>query len=54
MHKCAGVHDVMTATTKLKHKTSEQHIELGTSRGKRDYFDYEDLKNGSINRNHLI
>ncbi len=47
MHKCAGVHDAMTATTKLKHKTSEQHIELGTSRGKHDYFNYEDLKEDS-------
>ena len=41
MHKCAGVHDAMTTTTNLKHRTSEQHIELGTSRSKRDY---EDLR----------
>ena len=34
MHKCAGVHDAMTTTTNLKHRTSEQHIELGTSRSK--------------------
>ena len=41
MHKCAGVHDAMTTATGLKHRTSEQHIEIGTSRSKRDY---EDLK----------
>ncbi len=42
LHKCAGVHDAMTTTTNLKHKTSDQHIELGTSRSKRDF---EDLRN---------
>ena len=41
MHKCAGVHDAMTTTTNIKHRTSEQHVELGTSRRKRDY---EDLR----------
>lgn len=35
MHKCAGVHDAMTTATNLKHRTSEQHVELGTSRSKR-------------------
>ena len=29
MHKCAGIHDAMTTVTKLKHRMSEQHIELG-------------------------
>ena len=42
MHKCAGIHDAMTTITNLKHKTSEQHIELGISRSKRDF---EDLSN---------
>ncbi|XP_065911780.1 uncharacterized protein [Dysidea avara] len=41
MHKCAGIHDAMTTATNLKHRTSEQHIEFGTSRSKRDY---EDLR----------
>lgn len=31
MHKCAGIHDAMTIVTKLKHRTSEQHTELGAS-----------------------
>ena len=42
MHKCAGIHDAMTTISNLKHKTSEQHIELGISRSKRDF---EDLSN---------
>ena len=41
MHNCAGVHDAMTTTTNLKHKTSEQHIDLGTSRSS---WDYDDLR----------
>jgi hypothetical protein len=36
MHKCAGVHDAMTNMTKLKSSTSEQHVDLGASRCKRD------------------
>ena len=39
MHKCAAVHDALTTFTVLKHMTSEQHVELGTSRNKRDYED---------------
>ncbi len=39
MHKCAAVHDAMTTITDLKHMTSEQHVELGTSRSTRDYED---------------
>ena len=39
MHKCAGVHDAMTAITNLKHNTSDQHVELGISRYKRDFKD---------------
>ena len=37
MHKYAGVHDAMTTITNLKHQTSEQHVELETSRSKCDY-----------------
>ena len=44
MHKCAGVHDAMTTTTNLKHKTSEQHIDLGTSRSSRDYDDLRKIQ----------
>ena len=39
LHKCAGVHDAMTTITNLKHKTSDQHVELGISRRKRDFED---------------
>ncbi len=39
LHKCAAVHDAMTTATNLKHKTSEQHVELGTSRTKCDQED---------------
>ena len=44
MHKCAGVHDAMTTTTNLKHKTSEQHIDLGTSRSSGDYDDLRKIQ----------
>ena len=36
MHRCASVHNAMCNLTGLQHKTSEQHIELGLSRVKRD------------------
>ena len=39
MHKCAAVHNALTTFTDLKHMTSEQHVELRTSRSKRDYED---------------
>lgn len=39
MHKCAAVHEAMTSLTNAKHKTSEQHSELGESRSTRDYSD---------------
>ncbi len=39
LHKCAAVHNAMTTATNLKHKTSEQHVKLGTSRTKRDQED---------------
>ena len=43
MHRCAGVHDAMTTLTKLKLRTSEQHVELTTSRSKRDNSDIDVL-----------
>ena len=45
MHKCAGIHDAMTTATKLKHRMSEQHIELGASRSKRNYDDLRKIQN---------
>ena len=36
MHGAASVHNSMTELTNAKHRTSEQHIELGKSRMKRD------------------
>ena len=39
MHKCSAVHDAMSEITDSKHKTSEQHIELGASRVSRDNSD---------------
>ena len=44
MHKCAGIHDAMTTVTDLKHKTSEQHVELGISRSKRDFEDLSKIQ----------
>ena len=44
MHKCAGVHDAMTTMTKLKSTTSEQHVDLGVSRCKRDYQDLKKIQ----------
>ena len=44
MHKCAGVHEAMTSMTNVKHKTSEQHIELGTSRSNRDFADLHNIQ----------
>lgn len=46
MHKCAGVHDAMTTMTKLKSTTSEQHVDLGVSRCKRDFHDLKKFKSG--------
>lgn len=43
MHGCASVHNSMTELTNLQHKTSEQHVELGRSRIKRDNSDLEKL-----------
>ena len=47
MHKCAEIHNAMTAITDLQHTTSEQHIELGNSRSSR-------AKMVLINTNHFI
>ena len=44
MHKCAAVHEAMTSVTNAKHKTSEQHVELGESRSNRDYSDLNTVK----------
>ena len=44
MHRCAGVHEAMTTLTNLKHMTSEQHIELGISRSRRDFKDLSKIQ----------
>ena len=44
MHKYAAVHEAMTSVTNAKHKTSEQHVELGESRSNRDYSDLNTVK----------
>ena len=38
-HKCAEVHEAMTEPSGSKYTTSEQHVELGTSRKSRDFID---------------
>ena len=38
-HKCAEVHEAMAELSGSKHTTSEQHVELGTSRKSRDFID---------------
>ena len=37
MHHCAGIHDAMTALTNIKHKTSEQRVELSSFRCNQDF-----------------
>ena len=44
MHKCAAA-CAMTTVTDLQHMTSEQHVELGTSRSTRDYEDLIKIQN---------
>ena len=44
-HVCGEVHSAMTVLTGLQHQTSEQHIELGTSRIKRDNSDLIKVQN---------
>ena len=39
MHKCAAIHSSMTTLTGLNHHTSDQHVDLGTSRSNRDFHD---------------
>ena len=50
MHRSAGVHNAMCNLTGNAHRTSEQHIELGKSRIKRDYSDFQKLKSWFDNR----
>ena len=40
-HAYADVHNSMTELTNLQYKTSEQHIELGKNRIKRDHADFK-------------
>ena len=43
MHRCAGIHDAMGNLTQQRHRSSEQHVELGSSRIKRDNSDLKRL-----------
>ena len=53
MHRCAAVHDAMT-TTHIKQVSSEQHIDLSTSRCNRDFSDLGKIENGLMYMNNLI
>ena len=44
MHKCAGIHETMSQLTQLYSSTSEQHVEFGLSRMKRDNVDLFKIK----------
>ena len=39
MHRCTGIHNTMGNLTHQLHRTSEQHIELSSSRLRRDNVD---------------
>ena len=36
MHRCADIHNGMCNLTGLQHRSSEQHVEMGVTRRKRD------------------
>ena len=44
IHVCASIHDAMATLTGNTHKTSNQHVELGKSRMKRDNNDLEKVR----------
>ena len=44
MHKCAGVHNAMTTITNSEHRTSEQHVDLRTSRSHRNFRDLSKIQ----------
>lgn len=50
-HQSAAIHNAMSEVTKLETKTSEQHVELGVSRGNRDREDFEKMRNWFKNHN---
>ena len=43
MHRCAEIHNSMSSLTKLLHVSSEQHVELGASRKRRDNIDLQKI-----------
>ena len=45
MHCCAEIHNSMISLAKLLHVTSEQHVELGASRKRRDNNDLQKITN---------
>ena len=44
MHRCMAVHDAMTTLTNRRTRSSEQHVDLGASRCRRDYEDMMKIK----------
>ena len=43
MHRCAEIHNSMSSLTSLLHVSSEQHVELGVSRKRRDNIDLQKM-----------
>ena len=43
MHRCAGFHDAMRNLTQQRHRSSEQHVELASSRINHDNSDLQKL-----------
>ena len=50
-HLCGEVHNAMATLTGHQHQTSEQHVELGTSRLKRDNTDIINVQQWFENHN---
>ena len=44
MHRCAAVHDALTTATHIKQVSSEQHIDLSTSRCNRYFSDLSKIQ----------
>ena len=43
MHRCASINQAMCNLTGLHHQTSEQHVEMGRSRVRRDMQDQQKI-----------
>ena len=51
MHRCAEIHSSMSSLTSLLHVSSEQHVELGVSRKRRDNTDLQKIISWFNNHN---